>query len=232
MNRQGFIAVLIGALLWRGTAFFMGGLAVLAILCAIFIAAAQSPHNHFDVEFHQTSLSLTFERGRVLLAFWKDHGTPPQPATPGLMSLSRRAEATTLIVRNRRKDWHYECAVTSRVAGRDPSHPLWLSESFAGRNDAIDIKKWRGSGEAERCSFWRTRRAILVPNWFPPVLFGTPVVLWLLFVVPRGIRYAHRLSRQQCTTCGYQLRVENPYCPECGWLRERYMGSKTDFDAT
>jgi hypothetical protein len=42
-------------------------------------------------------------------------------------------------------------------------------------------------------------------------------VLWLLFMIPGGVRRAVRRKRGLCSRCGYDLRASpNGVCPECG----------------
>ena len=57
-----------------------------------------------------------------------------------------------------------------------------------------------------------TYRLIAVPYWFIAALLSLPLIR--VFVVTR--RRRHRLARQLCPDCGYDLRGTPGRCPECG----------------
>jgi hypothetical protein len=74
----------------------------------------------------------------------------------------------------------------------------------------------------KRATFRLPCRVVYVPSWFPPVLFGLPVLVWLLIIGWCGLQHERRLKSGRCTKCGYQLLDENRYCPESGATPDGY----------
>lgn len=53
------------------------------------------------------------------------------------------------------------------------------------------------------------------PSWFPPIITGLVPAWWL----PRRRKAwlaRKRITRQQCSSCSYDLRATPDRCPECG----------------
>jgi hypothetical protein len=55
-------------------------------------------------------------------------------------------------------------------------------------------------------------RGVVVPHWFPMILFATLPLTRL----GRFIRRRRRKVAGRCAKCGYDLRATPDRCPECG----------------
>ena len=80
-------------------------------------------------------------------------------------------------------------------------HRTWMGFVYGGED--WQFRKWL--------------RCVVLPLWFPFVVFFVPPALWLM---SRHSRYRrHRLGL--CVHCGYDLRASPGRCPECGAERGR-----------
>lgn len=211
--------------------FFMGGCALIAItLTALSISTVRRWPIVVDVDLGDYFFGIQFYRQRFSFCQWGFHQKPmgnPRPIVPSPIPQETRKEqrwarVTSYEFYQKPGPWNHQHVIAwaSYVKGGIPMAINYTSQD--GIHKAKDVDEWYESELYDQAVSWMTWRMLTTPRWFPPLLFGAPVLIWLLLVIPRSLRYRRRLTRNQCTNCGYQLLDENPYCPECGRLPERY----------
>jgi hypothetical protein len=98
-----------------------------------------------------------------------------------------------------------------------PDHP-WTAPLFWG--PGTRARRW-GIGVQHHTypittspPFNTHRTTVVLPYWAISLPLATP----LLLITLRAARRHHRLARQKCPTCAYDLRATPDRCPECGTL--------------
>jgi hypothetical protein len=208
--------------------FLMGGLAVVTVSVLILFWIGHRNFFYCEIPCGAQQFGVMTDGVRCAFLHWQDHSTELADAQGGWRPPSGAAKYTE----RRIKKWRSAMSAIS-----PPTVRTWRHEHFVdfrnylrsrwlrittGDDDRVPIDQWDRSSEPKSMYYWRTCRIVTTPDWFPILLSGSPLLIWTSLVAFRSVRRVKRTKRGQCLQCGYQLLVDNEYCPECGRLPDRH----------